>query len=241
MPDTTAALPAEPFRADPALPRRALLLGGACLGALALSHLLKPTKLVAAQGPKVVLEQHVPENFGRWRLDRSIVPLEPSPDVVAQIEAIYDTTLSRTYVNDKGQRIMLSIAYGGDQSGRMRVHRPEACYSAQGFHVRKLREESLDSRQGRAIELKRLMARLGPRPEPITYWIRVGKSTVAGNMGQRMVQLQYGINGEVPDGLLFRVSSIESDPEYAFRVHDEFVRELLSAVSPVSRNLLAGI
>jgi EpsI family protein len=240
MPDTTAALPAEPFRADPALPRRALLLGGGCVAALALSHLLKPTKLVAAQGPKVVLEALVPENFGRWRLDRSIVPLEPSPDVVAQIESIYDATLARTYINDKGQRIMLSIAYGGDQSGRMRVHRPEACYSAQGFHVRKIRDEAIDSGHGTKIELKRLMARLGPRPEPISYWIRVGKSTVAGNMGQRMVQLQYGINGEVPDGLLFRVSSVDTDPEYAFRIHDQFVRELLAAVPPASREVLTG-
>lgn len=241
MSESTAVPVTTPFTADPALPRRALLLGGGCLLALGLSHALKPTKLVAAQGPKVVLDQHVPERFGAWRIDRSIVPLEPSPDVVAQIESIYDATLARTYVNDKGQRIMLSIAYGGDQSGRMRVHRPEACYSAQGFHVRKLRDEAVDGGEGARIEAKRLMARLGPRHEPITYWIRVGKSTVAGNMGQRMVQLQYGINGEVPDGLLFRVSSVDTDPEYAFRIHDQFVRELLAAVPPASRSLLAGL
>jgi EpsI family protein len=228
------------FAADPRLPRRALLLGAACLLTVGGAHALKPTKLVAAQGPAVKLEDHVPEAFGHWRIDRAVMPLQPAPDVVAKIEAIYDATLARTYISDQGERVMLSIAYGGDQSGRLRVHRPEACYSAQGFHVKQARVEALPLAPTLQVEVRRLVARLGPRPEPITYWIRVGKSTVAGNTGQRLEQLRHAINGEIPDGLIFRVSSIDNDAEKAYRIHDQFVRELLSTVSPASRSLLAG-
>lgn len=238
MPDTS--LTAAPLQADPTLPRRAMLLAGACLGALAATHLLKPDKLVAASGPKVKLDDHVPVAFAGWKIDRSIVPLEPAPDVVSKIQAIYDATLARTYVNARGERVMLSIAYGGDQSGRLRVHRPEACYSAQGFHVKQVREDLLDAGGGVQIETKRLLARLGPRPEPITYWIRVGKSTVASNTGQRLEQLRYAINGEVPDGLIFRVSSVTQDTEAGYRLHNAFVRDLMAAVSPESRVTLAG-
>jgi EpsI family protein len=238
MPEATVT--PQPFPADLTLPRRALLLGGACLGVLAASHILKPSKLVAASGPAMKLDDHVPLAFGDWQLDRNVVPLEPSPDVVSKIQAIYDATLARTYINTHGQRVMLSIAYGGDQSGRLRVHRPESCYSAQGFHVKKLRDDLLDAGGGLRIEVKRLLARLGPRPEPITYWIRVGKSTVSSNTGQRLEQLRYAINGEVPDGLIFRVSTVENDAEAAFRVHDRFVKDLMAAVQPASRSVLAG-
>ena len=63
---------------------------------------------------------------------------------------------------------------------------------------------------------------------------------MSGNLGQRLIQLQYGINGEIPDGLIFRVSSLESDPEAAFRLHDRFVSALFSAVDAQAVTVLAG-
>lgn len=223
----------------PQLPRRALLLSAALLGAAGLTRAFRPETLVAASGPGVNLETLVPAQFGDWSIDTSVAPIQPSPDVVESIKKIYDATLARSYISTRGERVMLSIAYGGDQSGRLRVHRPEACYSAQGFHVKVLREE-VPSFAGRHVEVKRLLARLGPRNEPITYWIRVGKSTVSGNLGQRLIQLQYGINGEIPDGLIFRVSTIERDPEAAFKLHDRFVAALFSALDSQAVTVLAG-
>lgn len=223
----------------PKLPRRAVVLSAVLLGTAGITRAFRPDTLVAATGPTVDLEALVPARFGDWTVDTSVAPIQPSPDVVESIKKIYDATLARSYISRQGDRIMLSIAYGGDQSGRLRVHRPEACYSAQGFHVKVLREEA-PTFAGRSVEVKRLMARLGSRQEPITYWIRVGKSTVSGNLGQRLIQLQYGINGEIPDGLIFRVSSLETDPEAAFRLHDRFVTALFSALDPQAVTVLAG-
>jgi len=51
------------------------------------------------------------------------VPLIANPEQEAQINKIYNQTLTRTYVNPTGERIMLSIAYGGDQTDNMAVHK----------------------------------------------------------------------------------------------------------------------
>jgi hypothetical protein len=45
----------------------------------------------------------------------------------------------------------------------------------------------------------------------------------------------------VPDGLLFRVSSIDPEVPRAFTLHDAFVADLLKALSPVDRRRLSGL
>ena len=219
--------------------RQAILLFSFLAATAGATKLAKPTRLMAAEGAKVDLESLIPKSFGGWRIDTFVVPIQPSPDVVAKIDFIYDATLARSYVNAEGQRVMLSIAYGGDQTGRLRVHRPESCYSAQGFAVKKLREEVVTYGASQ-VPLNRLHARLGGRSEPITYWIRVGNETVTGNIGQRFAQLKYGINGDIPDGLIFRLSSIDLAPESAFRVHDAFINSLLSGLDAASVERLVG-
>jgi EpsI family protein len=219
-------------------PRRAVILGGVCFGAAAMAAGLKPSEHTAAAGPQLDLDQLLPQSFGDWIIDRSVVPLEPSADVVDKIAKIYDATLSRTYARGN-ERVMLSVAYGGDQSGRLRVHRPEACYSAQGFQVKVLRQQQI-SAAGKPVEVKRLIANLGTRHEPITYWIRVGEETVASNIGQRIVQMRYSLTGQIPDGLIFRVSTIGRDPEAEYPVHDRFINDLIGSLDPTSANILVG-
>ena len=108
------------------------LMLAASAGAVA----LRPTQKIADQGPRLDLEKLFPEQFANWRIAPGIVPIAVSPDVQEKLDAIYDQTLSRTYVNGDGQQIMLSIAYGGDQSGdKTQVHRPEFCYAAQGLSL----------------------------------------------------------------------------------------------------------
>lgn len=230
---------APPSALPPLSRRRALLLGGLLAGTAALALPLKPERLLAADVPRIDLDALVPSRFGAWRVDTSLVPLQPSPDVLQKIEAIYDATLARTYIDTRGRRVMLSIAYGGDQTGRLRAHRPESCYSAQGFAVRKLRDEVLHVGT-HAVPMSRLNAKLGTRSEPISYWIRVGSRAVSGQIGQRLAQLRYGLTGDVPDGLIFRMSSIERQPEVAFQVHDAFVADLLGVLDAASIERLIG-
>jgi len=106
-----------------------LLTGLAMLAAAGLAIAITPTSKIADQGPKIDLETMIPKQFGEWKLDETIVPIAISPDAQAALDRIYNQTLSRTYVNGQGEKIMLSIAYGGDQSDGMAVHKPQAATS----------------------------------------------------------------------------------------------------------------
>jgi EpsI family protein len=205
----------------------------------AASVVLHPGRQPSAPLEKLDLAHLVPTAVGDWHVDTSVVPVLPPPEVQEKVDKIYDETLARTYVNSRGQRVMLSIAYGGDQTGRLRVHRPESCYTAQGFSVHQLAVENLRFGDIR-VPAKRLMATMGDRHEPITYWIRVGGETVTGLLGQRLVQLKNGLLGQVPDGLLFRVSSLGDVPAEQYQIQDAFVGDLVHAMGNRKAEKLVG-
>ncbi len=226
-----------------ALPKAAWVrVGAVCVAMLVASVLAieaKPTRRVSNLSSPVDLERIVPEEFSGWRVDKTIAPLTVSPDVQARLTQIYSQTLSRTYVNDRGMRVMLSIAYGGDQSDSMQVHKPEICYPSQGFEVAPSKYSTITTAFGE-IPVTRLVARLGARNEPISYWIVVGDRIALRGMSQKLAQLRYGVEGKIPDGLLFRVSSIDRDSVAAFALQEEFVQGLLGAVTKDTRERLVG-
>lgn len=219
--------------------RRAIAVCCAMLATAAAAIAAKPSEQIIVSRPAVQLENMVPAAFGEWRIDPEWVQMPVAPDVKEKIDQIYTQVLMRTYVNGRGERIMLSISYGGDQTGRLRVHRPESCYAAQGFEIKKISEDRL-TLMGDPLPVNRLMARQGPRNEPITYWIRVGDSTVVDNIGQRLAQLGYGLSGKVPDGMIVRVSSITPDPRSGYQLHDSFLQDLVKNMTPADRAQLIG-
>ena len=218
---------------------RSFAVGCAMLAAAGLAIAMKPKPLPPERIASFQLEVLVPKSFGTWHVDERIVPLLPSPDQKAVIDAIYDQTLARTYVNDHGERMMLSIAYGGRQSKTLQVHNPEACYRAQGFKVENETKGELKTRFG-TVPVKRMMTSRGDRIEPVTYWITVGDSATHDGLSQRIQQLKYGLTGVLPDGMLVRVSSISSDGPGAFASQREFVEQLLASLSQQGRTRLAG-
>lgn len=220
--------------------RRAVVVGAAMIAASGLAVAARPTRRIADEGPRVDLEATVPERFGDWRIDPSIVPVALSPEVQAKLDKYYNQTLARTYINGRGQRIMLSIAYGGDQaSEETQVHRPEFCYVAQGFTLSGARDDRIVTPWG-PLPARRLNAVQGPRREPITYWVRIGDRATLPGIGRKLTQITYGLRGTVPDGMLVRVSSISSRPEEAYVLHDDFTVAMLGAADQVARARLAG-
>lgn len=210
-----------------------LLAGAAMLAAAAGAVALKPTIRMADQRP-VNLEKMIPLQFGDWKLDQSVMPLQVDPEIQAKLDQIYSQVLSRTYINSKGERVMLSIAYGGDQSDGSRAHRPEVCYPAQGFQVVWQALGSMATDTG-TIPVKRLITRKGERTEPITYWMMVGERPARSGMEQKMAQLEYGFRGLIPDGMIVRVSNISADSEQSFHLQTAFVSDMLPAVNAAER------
>jgi EpsI family protein len=219
------------------IPMRAVLVLAAMLLATGLSVAAKPRSKVADEGPKIDLEQIVPKAFGDWTIDDRVVPVLPSPEQQALLNKLYNQTLARTYFNRRGERIMLSIAYGGDQSDSMQVHRPEVCYAAQGFQILGEARGTLTTLFG-ALPVKRVLTRLGSRTEPVTYWVTVGGQATQTGLRQKLVQVSYGLTGKVPDGMLVRVSSIGRDEAAGYAVQEQFVRDMLGAVGDQDRRRL---
>jgi EpsI family protein len=216
-----------------------ILLAVVMLIAAGLTVAATPRQRMADLGPKLELEQIVPESLGDWRIDRSIIPVVPSPDLQEKLDQIYNQTLARTYVDKQGNRVMLSIAYGGDQSDAMRAHRPEVCYAAQGFQVIRTSLSQVVTQFG-ILPVKRLIATKGTRYEPITYWIVVGDNIVLDGLQQKLAQIRYGLTGRIPDGVLVRVSTIDTNSERSFQVQDRFLEMLVSAIEGEVRARIAG-
>lgn len=212
------------------------LMLAASAGALA----LRPTALVAARGTKIDLEALIPSEFAGWRIDTSISPVMPSPDVQASIDIIYTATLTRTYVNDGGQRIMLSIAYGDQQNDQLRVHQPEGCYIGQGFHIVQPSKATEISTNAGLLHVTQLSAANGTRHEPITYWVRIGDSIARTQWEMKKIQLSYALTGKIPDGMLVRVSSLSTNDTQAFILHRDFIDALLSSADTSKRRALIG-
>jgi EpsI family protein len=215
------------------------VLGVAMAFTSALTGALTPTTRVATASERFSLDAMVPASFAGWSVDENVVPLKPDPEQQTMLEKIYDQTLARTYVNRDGQRVMLSIAYGGDQSKALQLHLPEVCYVAQGFQMLAAADGVLPTRFG-ALPVKRLVARQDMRNEPITYWITIGNRAVLSGIEQKLQRLAYGLSGKIPDGMLVRVSTIQADAGAAYRVQDRFVNQMLDALAPPDRARLLG-
>lgn len=201
---------------------------------------LRPTTRLAEIKPPIKLEEQIPEAFGEWRVDRSIRPVVPDPGLQAMLDSLYSQTLARTYINPRGDRIMLSIAYGSDQSNEATaVHRPEFCYSAQGFRVRALGNVTLQVGQT-VLPASRVLAQLGPRNEPITYWVTLDEAATLPGLGRKLQQIRYGLKGEIPDGMLVRLSSISSSQDEAFALQQRFLEQMYEAVPASVRNRYFG-
>jgi EpsI family protein len=196
----------------------------------ALAALLMTPKVASDSLAAVPLAGVIPERFGAWRIDGSLVPVAPAPDVQAKLAKIYSQTYARTYINDRGQRVMLSIAYGGDQSDAMRVHLPEVCYATQGFAIHNQDFGVVGLGTG-PLPVKRLVAVKGPRTEPITYWIVVGERIARSSVEQKIAQLYYGVRGTIPDGMLVRVSTISRDIPNSYDLQQSFIDALKNGLN----------
>ena len=220
--------------------RKALVLVALMCGASIAGIVARPNAKAADRGSVISLEAMVPKQFGAWRVVVDSGAQVVNPQTKELLDKLYSQVLSRTYVDDKGYRIMLSMAYGDDQRGGLQAHRPEVCYPAQGFKLGKVEDGALATPYGN-IEVRRLSTSLSTRTEPVTYWLTVGDQVVKSTIEKRLAEIRLGLTGQIPDGLLFRVSSIDGDQKRAFAMQQKFAADMLAAVPPSVRRQLSGL
>jgi len=200
-------------------------------GAAWWSSAAQPRRESMAARLAVPLEQIFPTRIGDWRLDAAGPGVTITAREVGQRYQMYNQVLERSYVNAQGDRIMLSVAYGGDQSGSVQMHRPEVCYRSSGFKVSGQHAAVLQLGD-RALSVTRLFAQTDTRAEPITYWALLGDELIGSGRSYQWAQLLSGLRGQVRDGMLVRVSSIDTQPERAYALQAGFVVALRQAIAP---------
>ena len=190
------------------------------------AYAARPTHKIADEGEPVNLEQLIPAQFNDWRMVNMASQIV-NPETAAALN-----------------EIMLSIAYGRDQTDSVGAHAPEGCYSGQGFAVNSIVKDQLTTGTGQ-IPVVRLLARKSNRIEPITYWLTTGKKVGYPGWETKKIKLEYALSGSIPDGLLMRVSSVtastdSSDVNQAYDLQTRFTNDLLTSVSPSQRMRLTG-
>ena len=234
---SVAAIPIDPYFLP--FPRVIVVVVLMVLAAAA-GVAFKPTYRLSEHKPPISLVKQVPESFGDWTLDKSVLPVVPDPSLQAMLDSLYSQTLARTYINSSGQRIMLSIAYGSDQGNEATaVHRPEFCYSSQGFRVQVVDKTVVDIGTTR-VPVARLVAKLGQRTEPITYWVTLDETATLPGLGRKLQQIVFGLNGQIPDGMLVRVSNISPELDDSFAMQRKFLQHLYAVIPPEVRGRYFG-
>ena len=193
------------------------------------------------------LETTVPQAFGDWKTVKDqVAQVGVSQGVETSFEQPYDQTVMRTYVNSRGDVVMLALAWGERQRQDIKVHRPEVCYPAQGYQVRQLGPAAPIAVAGRTepVPTVGLVATSGGKGgslEAVRYWIRIGQSYNGTGIEARWHILQEGLNGRIVDGMLVRASQRIRSPDEipaSNALMAQFLQDLTQALPPQTLALL---
>jgi EpsI family protein len=136
---------------------------------------------------------------------------------------------------------MMVVAYGPIQDYRLKSHLPEVCYGASGFRVSAKTTTNLSYRDNTSpLSLSRVIAVKEGRFEPISYWMRIGNDIATGVFDRQIARMKYGIQGLIPDGALFRVSTVGIPEEVSYKLQDQFIRDLIEAIGPENQKFFLG-
>jgi EpsI family protein len=224
----------------PPLDRSSLAIALLMIVASVASIAARPTARLLDQMPAMVLEDLMPRSFGDWREESEATIQIVNPQTQKMLAELYSQTLSRNYVDANGYRIMVALAYGGDQRRELQVHKPEVCYVGVGFTIERTEAGAVNSAFG-IVPAQRVFAVRDSRKEPITYWWKVGDKVVRGDVQRKLAEMRYTLTGTIPDGLLVRLSSIDADPERAYGIHEAFAAQLFQVLDASGRRQLAGL
>ena len=227
-------------------PVQAVLASLAILGSAALAEALKPRELMASASTVPNLETVIPRKFGQWTLVPNVGLVTPSGPTgyVRQQELsakIYSQELGRGYTDGAGHVVMLLVAYGPIQDYRLKAHLPEVCYGAAGFRVSGKTVTKISyGHDAVPLALSRVTTAKEGRFEPVTYWMRIGNDVVTGVFDRQMARMKYGLQGLIPDGALFRVSTVGMTEEASYRLQDQFIRDLIAAIPAQNQRFFVG-
>lgn len=220
--------------------RRDFMAGMACLGGLAAAEWLRPRKHVIYLPQGTELASLIPMAFAGWDGSSSGDIVIPRTEG-SLASKLYAEQVARIYrrEGDNAGQVMLSVAYGQEQSDSLQLHRPEACYPAVGFNVTPSRPVSVARPGLPPIPCVALTATSQARTEDIVYWTRLGSAFPRTSSEQRSARLEAALAGEIPDGVLVRASAVRDDPTAdLFGLVSDFLGALATSLPGAGRRAL---
>ncbi|OYT85601.1 MAG: EpsI family protein [Burkholderiales bacterium PBB6] len=208
--------------------------------AFTLTEFAKPNQKLIDKVGRINIAAALPAKVGSWQLDTAGSGQIVNPQQEAALAAIYNQVVSRTYVDPEGNRLMMVVAYGEDQRDAMALHYPEVCYPSQGFEILTNQTSVVATSRGQ-VPVRQLVARQGRRNEPVTYWVVIGDQATRSGIDKKIVEFRYAKQRTIPDGLLFRLSTIDADPQHAFALQADFAHALVDALDAAALPRLTGL
>jgi EpsI family protein len=230
MTDSNATMPAPQ-----ALDRRAFIAGGLALGVAGIAA----TRVPVPNKPRIAkadFEAMVPKNVGDWTFETASGLVLPPEDALS--DRLYDNLITRIYSHSSGSMVMLLIAYNNRQDGVLQIHRPEICYPAGGYKLSATRPKKVAIASNVELPCKAFSAIGNERSEQVLYWTRIGDTFPQKWSDQRLAVLRANLAGNIPDGLLVRVSASTESLQKAMPIMEDFVASMHRASPERLQNLL---
>jgi len=218
--------------------RREVIMAGGCIAAAGAAYAFAPHKKLNLLGNRKMADI-IPTTFGSWtsKGDDGLVKPETEGKLASRL---YSETVSRIYTDGvTGDEVMMLVAYGDTQSDLLQIHRPESCYPAIGFRLALSQPVAVPLGQNVFLPGRRVIAERSDRTERIIYWARLGEFLPEDAKEQRNVRLRTAMQGFIPDGGLFRFSTLRDTPD-TFPILERLISSLVLATKPGERSALVG-
>lgn len=220
----------------PELSRRNMLLGAVLAGASGYAFARQPAIAYPVVSEKD-FENWVPPTFGNWKTVSQSGVVLPPPDTLR--DRLYDNLVTRVYAAPHLPPVMLLLAYNNAQDGVLQVHRPEVCYPVGGFVLSTTREIMLKA-SGHNVPANMFTATSPDRVEQVAYFTRLGTAYPRKWIEQRVAVMRANLAGEIPDGMMMRVSALGIDQRAALPLLADFASEFIESSNPRMQRLLLG-
>lgn len=214
--------------------RRKILLGLLFGTAAAVAAWRQPRTRLDYLG-RQKLDDLVPKTVGPWKFVAASGLVVPPEDQLSR--TLYSQLLTRVYSDGENAPVMLLIAQSAGQTGILQVHRPETCYPASGFQISPVTRHDIPIGPA-TLQTNALSAANEGVTEHIIYWTRIGDRIPATWRQQKLDTAVENLRGIIPDAVLVRVSTVNSDPDAARAILDTFTRALIGSIPADRRSVL---
>lgn len=220
--------------------RRSVIVGATMAATAGAAYAMRPRAAAIATAPK--LGRLIPHTIGPWKFLSSdgLVVARAEEDEEGPADG-YDQLVTRVYSAEGRPTIMLLLAYGAAQGGGLQLHRPETCYPGQGFGLHDFSDIDLRfSGSGADVRCRRFTATRDERSERLIYWTRIATSFPRNTLEEYRAILSSAIAGSVADGLLVRLSTLDTDIAQADAALQDFARVMIAAAPAAGQTMLIG-